>query len=221
MSKITYNFVEDAASFLPLDAVNGSGTSGVTQNFFSRGNAIDVNTLNIDDALDIPRPRYNNLMQIFYGIAPSYCFVTPEVPGGTILAQMPETSEFPQSGYPYITDHTGFDSPFYTPSKYTELFSLANVPIQFTLANTASIPISPKLLLILNNMTVEPVNSLDLFRKMLEGTVPRRVASVGQVYASVTWSFQVYGNIQPVDATDVLGSNGKTVVAKAGYKVVD
>lgn len=219
VSKIAYNFVNDYSGFLPLDAIGGSGTSGVTQSSFVQHKAIQVSEIgNLQDALDIPTPRTYNLMQIFYGIAPSYCFVTPEEPGGTLLAQMPETSEFPQSAYPWIYDHNGYDSPFYMPSQDTELFSIANVTIQFTLANTATIPISPKFSLILNNMTVEPIDSVDLFKAMLDGRIARRVVSMGQVYSNVVWSQSIYG-VQPVSASEVQASNASTTLKTAGYKV--
>lgn len=216
MSKIAYDFVKDAG-LLPLDAVGGTGTSGVTQNAFSQHVAVAINELSINDGLDIPKPRTNNLMQIFYGISPSYLFVSPEMPGGTLLGQMPETSEYTQSTYPYIFDHSGYDSPFYVPSKYTEIFSIANVTIQFTLANTASIPITPRFLLILNNLIVEPVDSLKQFQDMLKGTIPRRVVTAGQIYSTITWSPSVYSNVKPVSASNILGSNAQAAFTKAGY----
>jgi hypothetical protein len=218
VSKITYNFVKDYSGFLPLAPIGTTPVSGVTQSSFSQHNAIQIQEIgNLQDALSIPTPRQNNLLQIFYGIAPSYCFVTPEQPGGTLLAQLPNTSEFPSASYPWIYDHSGFDSPFYMPSQDTELFSIANVTLQFTLANTVPIPISPKLMFIINNLTVEPISSLDTFRKMIEGTIPRRVVSMGQIYSNVTWSSQVYSGIQPVSASNILGSNGAAYFRDAGY----
>ena len=217
LAQVAYNFVNDGADFLPLAPVNSTGTSGVTQGFFSQHNPITISKLGSQDLLGIPTPRTGNLMQLFYGIAPSYCFVTPEQPGGTQLEQLPNTQLFPQSSYPYIYDNSGFSSPFYRPAKHTELFTVANVTIQFTLVNSVSIPISPKMLFVINNMRVSPIESLDLFRKMLEGTVARRVVSMGQVYSDVTWSSAIYGNVEPVSAKSILGSNGSVAFKNAGY----
>ncbi len=219
LMQIYYDFVNDAPGFLPLAPVNGTAVSGQTQPFISQHNAVNISELSISDALAIPKPRTSNMLQIFYGIAPSYCFVTPEQPGGTPNAQLPETAGFPQSNYPYIASHSGYDSPLYEPSKYTELFGIADVTIQFTLANTVSIPISPKMLFVINNMLVEPIDSLDLFRKMLEGTVPRRVVSVGQIYTNIQFSGATYGGISPVSARDVMSPNGKNALVRAGYRV--
>ena len=216
LTSMLYDFVKDGG-ILPLAPVTTSGTANVTQNFLSSHNIVALNKLNISDGLAIPKPRVNNIMQVFYGISPSYLFVSPEQPGGTLLSQLPETSEFVQTNFPYIFDHSGFDSPLYVPSKYTELFSVANVTLQFTLVNTSSITITPRMLFVLNNLIVEPITSVDLFRKMLEGTVPRRVATLGQVYNGITWSPSVYSNIRPVSASRILGSNGQAEFTKAGY----
>jgi len=217
VSKIAYNFVNDYKGFLPLAPIGTTPVSGVTQSSFVQHQSIQIQEIgNLQDGLSIPTPRTNNLLQLFYGIAPSYCFVTPEQPSGTLLAQMPNTNEFPSSQYPWIFDHSGYDSPFYMPSQDTELFSIANVTLQFTLANTVPISISPKLMFVINNITTEPISSLDTFRKMLEGTIPRRVVSMGQIYSNVPWSSTIYG-VKPVDASDILGKNGASAFQSAGY----
>ena len=216
LTTMLYDFVKDGGD-LPLAPVTTTGTAGVTQSFLSPHNIVAINELSITDGMAIPKPRIDNLMQIFYGISPSYLFVSPEQPGGTLVSQLPESAEAVQINFPYIFDHSGFDSPLYAPSKYTELFSIANVNLQFTLVNSVPITINPKLMFVMNNLLVEPITSVDLFRKMLEGTVPRRVVTLGQIYSGITWSPSVYSGIKPVAASSILGSNAQAAFTKAGY----
>lgn len=216
LSFLNYNFVNDSASFLPLAPVKSTGTTKVTQNFFAQHVSVNINALSLTDALAIGGSRNNNLMQVFYGIAPSYIYVDLEYPASTLVNQGPQSSLSPSSTYPYFYGHSGFDSPYYEPSEFTEFFSISNIPVQFTLVNSVAIEQSPKMLFILNNITVEPVHDLALFKKMIEGTTPREIITLGQIYTEITWSPAMYASASPVSAADVLSGN-TAVLKEAGY----
>lgn len=212
LSFISYNFVKDAPSFLPLAPVGSTGTTGVTQSFFSPTNTLGITELSLNDLLSIGSNRSNNLMQVFYGIAPSYVYTSINEPNS--LDTLPSAGLTPSSTYPYLYGHSGFDSPYYRPSEHTEFFAIANVEVSFTLINTVSIPVSPKLLLVLNNCTVEPVHDYALIKKMVDGTTARAIATVGQVYSEVVWTAERYGGIRPFRASDV---NSPEKLKEAGY----
>lgn len=212
LSFISYNFVKDEPSFLPLAPVGSSGSTGVTQPFFSSTNTLGINQLSVSDLLSIGSNRTNNLMQVFYGIAPSYVYTSMDEPNS--LDTLPTAGLSPSSTYPYLYGHSGFDSPYYRPSEHTEFFAIANVSVTFTLINTVSIPVSPKMLLVLNNCTVEPVHDYALIKKMVDGTTAREIATVGQVYSEVTWTSERYGNISPFTASD---ANFPDKLKEAGY----
>jgi hypothetical protein len=211
-SIITYNFSTEISGFLPLAPVGSSGTTNVTQASFTAPITLGIKELSVDDALSIGESRQGNITQVFMGIAPSYTYVDL-LQAGIPVDQLSLSAMSPTSAYPYIYGHSGFTSPYFRPSENTEFFVMANIQTQLRLANSVSIPISPKLLLVMNNMTVKPVDAA-LFKQMLEAKVPREVVTVGQIYSSITWSPDRYGGASPVSAKDVLAGN--TVALKEG-----
>lgn len=212
LSFISYDFVADAG----ISALTGVGTTGQIAQHVQ----VKINNLSIQDALSISTAanRTDNIMQIFYGIAPSYVYVDLEVPGGTYLNQLPNTALNPQSTYPYLYGHSGFDSPYYEPSRNTEFFSVSNLNIQFTLQNSVSISVNPRMLFAINNTIVKPVNDISLFKAMLERKVPVTIANMNQIYTSVTWSPALYSGVSPILASSILKGD-MDAFREAGYGV--
>lgn len=203
---IDYSFSDQTAGF------------SLAANQFSKGNSLSIRQLSgVSNwlATDIQRST-NNIMQVFYGIAPSYVFASLEYGGpGQYQVQMPVSSVLPREQYPYIYDTSGFVSPFFAPAESTEFYVLNQIDVQFTLYNSVNIPVVPRMLFVVNNLKVEPV-SQGLFKKMLLGQVPRRLAEPGQIYAAVGYAGQGYGNVEPVNDKDILSGNAAALKA-AGY----
>lgn len=206
-SFINYSFTDDIAGF-----------SSLTSQQFENNITLAIKELTgVTDwlATNIDRSS-NNVMQIFYGIKPSYAYASIEYGGpGQYQTQMPVSAVLPRSSYPYIYDNNGFNSPYFAPAEGTEFYVINGVDVEFTLYNSVNIPINPGMLFVVNNMLVEPVEQ-GTFKKMLLGTVPRRLASPGQIYSTVAYSGSGYNNVTPVSVADVLKQN-VSALKSAGY----
>lgn len=220
LSQIMYNFEVEIDSFLPLNPVSITQGTTLTQSFFSPHNTLAISQLSgVSDWLQVPSPRTNNLMQVFYGISPSYVAIAPEQPGGTYLDQLPTSSLNPSSSFYWLWNNSGWNSPLYEPSEETEFFVPSNLSTQFTLINTAPIIVNPKMLFIVNNLIVEPISDLATFQDILRGKIPSEKRDVGQIYSttSAQWSPSNYSGVNPVSAKSILGPNAATAFKDAGY----
>lgn len=196
---VNYDFVSQSATFKPL---TGVGTAGS----FVQHVTMSITSLsNISNWLTMATNTNNNLYQVFYGIKPSYVYATLEYPAGVPLAQLSQSSLIPQLPYPYIFDHSGYSSPYYKPSADTEFINLSNINVQFTLANSVPISVSPSMLFVINNCTTEPVTDVGLLKNMILGKVPREIVDLGSIYSSVSFPAALYGTT-PQSIASILGA---------------
>ena len=203
---LQYNFSAEKSGWLPLDAVGGTGTSGVSQSSYLSSQNITIKDLSIsDNALSISSMQ-SNVLQVFYGLKPSYLLVNRRYPSTTPVDQLPEGSLHPSSTYIWVYGVSGFRSPYYRPSPETEFISFANTDVFFDLVNTAPFTIQPELFFVINNIIVQPITDKAIIAKILTPAsgIPRKIIDVGQIYGSVSWNPEKYAGAVEFTQADIL-----------------
>ena len=203
---LQYNFSVEKSGWLPLDAVGGTGSSGVSQAAYLDNQNITISDLSIDNNAFSIKSLQNNLLQIFYGLKPSYLLVNRRFPSTTPVDQLPESSLHPSSSYIWVYGVSGFRSPYYHPSPETEFVSFANTDVYFDLANTAPFLIQPELFFVINNVIVQPIKDKGIIAKILTPAsgIPRKIIDVGQIYGSVPWNPESYSGAVEFTQADIL-----------------
>lgn len=198
LTYLNYDFISQISTFSALTAVGTAGS-------FVQHVTMSISSLSsVSDWLSMSSNQSNNLYQVFYGIKPSYLYVTLEYPAGQPTAQLSQSALYPQSAYPYIFDHSGYSSPYFRPSPETEFISLSNIKVQFTLANSVSISINPQMLFVINNCITEPITDMALLKQMVQRKVPVEIINLGQIYNNVSFPSTLYG-AKPQSASVILG----------------
>ena len=203
---LQYNFSAEKSNWLPLDAVGGTGASGVSQAAYLESQNITISDLSIDNNAFSIKTRENNIIQAWYGLKPSYLLVNRRFPSTTPVDQLPESSLHPSSSYIWVYGVSGFRSPYYRPSPETEFVSFANTDVYFDLANTAPFLVQPELFFVMNNVLVQPIKDKSIIAKILTPAsgIPRKIIDTGQIYGSVPWSSSSYEGIVEFTQADIL-----------------
>lgn len=206
---LQYSFQQEISGWLPLAPVGETGTSGTDQDSYLENQDVYIHSLNIDteNALGVDSTNSNNMLQLFFGIKPSYLNVNLRYPNTTANYQMPRSKLFPSSAYPYLFGASGYSSRYLHPSRDTEFFSMISTGFKFDLANTASYDIQPELMFVINNIITAPVTDKEKVKRILEGQgVPRKIVALGSIYGSVPFPSTQYSGAKVFKAKD-LGVN--------------
>lgn len=203
---LEYSFQQAVTGWLPLAAVGTAAVTNSTQAAYLEKQPITITSVSdvdiSDNALGFGSNK-NNLMQVFYGIKPSYCAVNRRFPSNPVDI-LPESQLFPRSSYPYVSGANGKTSPYYHPSKKTEFMSIINNVVTFDLANTVSFSIQPEMMFVLNNIITKPITKKDTVVRMLENQgIPRKIVQLGSIYGSVPWDDTSYGGAKVFKASDL------------------
>ena len=142
----------------------------------------------------------DQVYQMFFGIAPSALRVFLEAPSSTGQRNL-DIDRWANSKqeFGYID---GFDSPLLYPSPESELIIPPEFDFSFGYGNPLPDPVSPLLLFIMNRLKVALVLDVALVEKMLAGSVPVAIKTVGGLSTYTYNISNVYKvNGIPLDAT--------------------
>jgi|GEM_PF-1327343 hypothetical protein len=139
------------------------------------------------------------LYQVFWGVAPRQMRVWLQQPGGSFVAAL-DQNIVPSQTYPDVGFLDGFDSPYKSPSRYSEFFSLNSILISFVLANPGPWPVNPRFYFLVNRLYVDPVTDPAIVQRLLKRTMPARYVSLGAPNVNLPWPSNNYGKIQPLGA---------------------
>jgi hypothetical protein len=143
------------------------------------------------DVFEIPRSKRDRLFQLFYGIAPQDLRIFlnyPDTTGQRNLEIATWSSANAQFGY-----IDGYDSPTLYPSPQSEIIVPPALHFALGYGNLIPTPVNPLLLFWVNHLEVELITEIDLVERMLRGTVPVAIRTMGGL-SSYTYNIEdVYG----------------------------
>jgi len=176
---MAYNFIEQGAISSDL-APNGMSNVNFTP-YYTEIVKLPLSKIqNVTDMFLLD--KQNEMLQVFYGISPSYLRVIPRQPDTMnefyMDQQITPSSNFISLGI------DGFMSPFDSPAQITETFILAGLSVGITLENPVTIPINPTLNFWINRMLVEPITDSATIMNIIKGKIKGHIATVSSTFDS-------------------------------------
>lgn len=143
---------------------------------------------------------YDQVLQLFYGIAPSALRVYLEAPASVGQKNL-DIDRWANNKlqFGYID---GFDSPLLNPSPQSELIIPPELDFAIGYGNPLPVMMDPLIQFVVNRLQVAIVSDPTLVEKMLDGRAPAAIKTIGGL-ASFTYSTKkVYGiDTIPLDAS--------------------
>jgi len=203
-SDIPYSFIYDpvteGALQSPLAASpQGNGITSLTIAadvlFGSRyitGNPNDV--FKVDKA--------NNLLQLFFGVAPSYTRVYIYQPANVAQGRLDVATW--NSSYNQFGFIDGYQSPLNNPSPYTQIAVPYGLEVAFGLVNPTTVPISPLFRFVVNRMIVNKITNTEIVYDMFTRENTKKLI-VGGASSYTINEYNTYG-VTPINPSLVLNS---------------
>lgn len=202
MARIEVPYLYDAVAEgqIPNGVPPSTSTNGITNNAVQT--ALQLSSSNLPgkpfDVFDIS--KYPDLLyQMFYGISPPQLRVFLQQPFRTDQGSLPiiaYTPAYSQEGY-----KDGFISPFYRPSRKTQVFVLPGLSIALGYVNITPQTVYPQLLFWINALSVAVVTDVDLVYEMVNKPGVAKIYTVAGLQ-NVSYNVQSIYRIPGVKLTD-------------------
>ncbi len=178
---------------------------------------LNSSVTNINGVTDIFMPQMNyEVLQVWYGIAPSYIRAWLKQPYNAFVTAM-DQNIIPASTYPDVGYVDGFDSPYGHPASETEFFTLQGLSANFALYNPTPLVINPRFNFAVNRMMVRPVRDPEKIRRLVLHDMPAHYVSIANPTGQATFPGQNYGAIRTINRADVTAKDYVAILAKLGY----
>ena len=207
----------------PAGATPGTGQVSAFQQNLLFGLSSTITSIN--GVPDVFKTAFDyEILEAYVGIAPSWCRVWIQQPGGTGTFVTPlDNNVTPSSSYPDVGFFDGYadGSPFKYPTERSGFYVFGSYSASFSLYNPHTIPINPRLNFLLNRVFMAPVTDPKMMVRMFQHSVPVRSISVGLPDTQQNFNGKLYGNIAPIpEALPFQALSSDTPVATAAQKAL-
>jgi hypothetical protein len=152
---------------------------------------------------------YDQIYQLFMGVAPSALRTYLEAPSSTGQRNL-DIDRWAQNRleFGYVD---GYDSPLLHPSPNSEIVVPPEFDFSLGYGNPLPTPVNPLLMFVVNRLQVAVVQDPDLVQRMIDGRVPVAIKTVGGL-ATYTYPAQKVYSVAPIE----LGSPIDVIEAALG-----